>query len=655
MLLLWLSASPALPAPGVPATQVDDLLGSINVKEQSLGNPNIALKENACGVASATMMVDYYQTAYLEASGHLPVTSTPASIDEVAQYVRENAAGTRTDWLQADLVTAEAALHSDFPVTEGWKQTDSAHWLAALHAELDHRLPVILFIPDGHTLGWSFHWGHFIVVSGYTDDDTVIYHDPFDGATHTKHSATFEAAWGTPLPANNPDKSWTFSYLEVLPPGVPSPLPTATTSTTRTTPPPATPSTAYIGKTDATLHALNLSDGSPKWTFSTGGMSATALAAGNGLVYVEPLQGVDVSVEAVPPIYGVNAATGSQVWQWSPATPPQPMGFGPPGNFLALSGNTLYATSSASAGDDTLVTLDATTGQPRWQHVISAMNWGFAFDRNTAYVSHDDGGSSTTVDAYNAATGNPIWHQTIRGTNSYGAIAAADGSVYVGVCIQGDAACSSLIVQAFAGQSGSPLWQHDTGAGSTIGIDATGGHVFVRSDGTDQSQGVTILDARIGSALPGVPVGCQWTDVYQTTGDAYETCSLANPGVVAFDLMSGQQHWLQQSFNNGGQTYISIVAVSNGVVYVDDQNETGAEGGNQAIQTGYALDAHTGAIRWHMDGQIGAAVGSVAIVAGTDGSCTAMSASDNTAHWTFQAGTIQNSLGPGYYPPVFIG
>jgi hypothetical protein len=167
------------------------------------------------------MVLDYYQLDY-----HLPAAQTPVSMDDAARYVREGPSGTRTDDLQQDLVTAEAALDPAIPLTDGWQQTDSAHWFATLQAELTHQLPMILFIPNGRNLGWKFNWGHYIVVSGSTDDGGIIYHDPRDGATHSKSGVDFAAAWGTPF--NDPNGTWIYKYLEILPPGVTSPVPTST-------------------------------------------------------------------------------------------------------------------------------------------------------------------------------------------------------------------------------------------------------------------------------------------------------------------------------------------------------------------------------------------------------------------------------------------
>jgi len=64
---------------------------------------------------------------------------------------------------------------------------------------------VIVFMPDGGRL-WKnpngtqqFYYPHWIVVSGYTSDGSIIYHDPYDGIAHGPvDSATLQELLGNP-------------------------------------------------------------------------------------------------------------------------------------------------------------------------------------------------------------------------------------------------------------------------------------------------------------------------------------------------------------------------------------------------------------------------------------------------------------------------
>jgi outer membrane protein assembly factor BamB len=260
------------------------------------------------------------------------------------------------------------------------------------------------------------------------------------------------------------------------------------------------------------------------------------------------------------------------------------------------------------------------------------------------------------VDALSADTGNPAWSQTVQGDSAYGSFVAVHGVVYVGTCIKGNAACGSLMVNALDGSSGAPEWRHDNGGGSGVYLQVTADRVYVATQGTDQYQQVTILDAHSGAPLPNAPLSCQWADVFSTSTVAYESCSLDHPAVAAFDPTSGQQQWEQQTLQNGGQTFISVQAVADGLVYLDDDNQAGAEGGNQVYHTAYALDASTGAIRWQMDGRIADAASGIAVVTSTDRTCMVMGPSSTTPMWQFHAGGVEIGTGTDdYWPSVLIG
>lgn len=236
----------------IHAAGVGDIYqGNQAVNEHDLSTTDVYRKNNACGAAAATMILDYYLPQ--SGSAHEGV-----SLDAVAKYVTVTDVGTTGLDLQNGLAAASqsADLGVNVPLQTAWRQTDTKEWLNALHAELNAKLPIIAFIPDGGRLGWSWHYGHYIVVSGYTDDDGIIYYDPWDGARHIAARDDFASAWGTTWRQNV-----TWDFLEILPNGVNSPLASASAS-----PPPSIPDElTYIGS-DGNIWDLPLS-GSPKqWT-----------------------------------------------------------------------------------------------------------------------------------------------------------------------------------------------------------------------------------------------------------------------------------------------------------------------------------------------------------------------------------------------------
>src|SRR6266566_1584395 len=196
----------------VYAASGDDLLGNIPVVDEN------TLNNAACGVAAATMVLDYY----LPQSD--PTIHQAIDIAAVAQYVKEDYAfdaktnkmkpvGTTFNELQTGIEAASTAPALGFgvPLTASWHTTNEGSWLSTLKSELDAKRPIGVFLPDGGKLGWNWDYGHFIVVSGYTSDDSIIYHDPWDGNPHTLSRATFAAAWGT-VWSGNP--SWQYMQIK---------------------------------------------------------------------------------------------------------------------------------------------------------------------------------------------------------------------------------------------------------------------------------------------------------------------------------------------------------------------------------------------------------------------------------------------------------
>jgi hypothetical protein len=190
-LLAWPVAG--LPVRSAVAAASGDLLSAIPVVNEN------ALNNAACGVAAATMVLDYY----LPQSGSI---HKALDIKAVSQFVKEYPTfgppkGTTTDQLKDGIEQAsnEPTMEIGTPLTATWNKTDQAGWFAALQGELDQKHPVIVYLADGHTV-WpkqAWHYGHYIVVSGYTADQGIIYHDPWDGQMHTLSNGVFGAAWGT--------------------------------------------------------------------------------------------------------------------------------------------------------------------------------------------------------------------------------------------------------------------------------------------------------------------------------------------------------------------------------------------------------------------------------------------------------------------------
>jgi hypothetical protein len=231
LIALFLSTAPLRTA---YAAGVSDLLSNIPAVKET------TIDRGACGIAAATMVLDYYLLQ------HDP-TAQPINIATVAQYVKEDYGydtktgqvtfkGTRFDLLEKEFVAANAALDSQVgvPLQTVLQTSDEAHWFSFLTSELNAKRPVMVAIPNGHALRWDWDFGHYIVVSGYTSDGSIIYHDPWDGGVHTLPKDTFAKAWGTLALGNSP-----WWYMQIIPFGLtPSP---GSTATDTSTPPQSTP------------------------------------------------------------------------------------------------------------------------------------------------------------------------------------------------------------------------------------------------------------------------------------------------------------------------------------------------------------------------------------------------------------------------------
>ncbi len=176
-----------------------DLLWSVPVVNEH------AINNVACGQAAATMVLDYY----LNDSG-----GSSVGIGTVARYVpftyrAGSPTGTNPMNLASGLEGASRAL--GVPLDAVWEHTQSSNWRGTLRHELADGHPVIAYLSDGGMLwGGSWHYGHYIVVSGLHPDGSVIYHDPFDGRQHTVSADTFGRVWG-----NGTRRTWT--YLHITP------------------------------------------------------------------------------------------------------------------------------------------------------------------------------------------------------------------------------------------------------------------------------------------------------------------------------------------------------------------------------------------------------------------------------------------------------
>ncbi|GEM_PF-2225401 len=397
----------------------------------------------------------------------------------------------------------------------------------------------------------------------------------------------------------------------------------------------------YVGASDGTLRALNASDGTQRWSFKPSEQMSTvtvAEASVNGIVYVEQTA-ENGSGQAFAPLYAVSASSGTLLWQWMPPAPPNMVAqdeSGPP-SFISATGNTVFV-----AAYNLLIALDAQTGRVRWQYDTSNLNWSVLSDGKTVFVGNGWASHTTSLDALDIQTGGLQWHATMPGSLNV-AMALADGIVYMGICSSGysQTPCDApLSVYAFDTSTQAQIWHTGVGTGSQIiNLQVADNRVFTTVSGASQS--IVALDAHSGAQLPPAPATCGAMGVFAGGGPAYEWCASdtsATAQVIAYDPASGQQGWSQSTLAAGGQTILTIPAVSAGLVYVNDANYGGAEAGNSDVYTAYALDTGSGSIRWQHSGVIEGIQDGIVVLTTGDGMCIVVNTSDGSPRWQFDTG-----------------
>jgi hypothetical protein len=177
------------------------------------------LSWTSCAQSSVVML--------LEALGQVPGESPKTKMQNVAKFVQQGdytgddgkfvplGHSGNTNWDQLLHITDAAASFGIPLASRAWRVSSQGGWLAELRSKVnDSGDLVITLLPSSKAL-WTNEQvdaGHYLVVSGITDDGQVITHDPIDGQTHIRSAATFQAAWGTSKPWANP-----YQYLEVVP------------------------------------------------------------------------------------------------------------------------------------------------------------------------------------------------------------------------------------------------------------------------------------------------------------------------------------------------------------------------------------------------------------------------------------------------------
>jgi outer membrane protein assembly factor BamB len=284
--------------------------------------------------------------------------------------------------------------------------------------------------------------------------------------------------------------------------------------------------TLYVGSDDQNVYALNVTNGTLDWRYTTGNAVQSSPAVANGVVYIGSEDGN---------VYALNASTGAVDWTYATGDSIQ--------SSPQVSGGLLYIGSE----DDNVYALNATTGALVWKYTTGdIVDSSPAVANGIVYIGSADG----HLYALTATTGVLDWSASISGLGR-SSPAVVGGRVYIS---SGD-----TNIYAVNATTGAIVWHYDTGQPNVSTPAVANGLVFVGSGEGD----VYALDAATGAT--------QWA--FYAGGEVISSPAVAD-GVVYVGSYDDDLYALAASNGNElwsgkpGSTIGSSPAVANGMVFV---------------------------------------------------------------------------------------
>ena len=223
--------------------------------------------------------------------------------------------------------------------------------------------------------------------------------------------------------------------------------------------------TVYVGSNDNNVYALDASDGTKQWNYTTGGTVYSSPTVADGTVYVGSNDGN---------LYALDASDGTEQWSFSTGV-----------YYVESSPTVVDGTVYVGSGNDNVYALDASDGTEQWSFTTGGMvESSPTVSGGTVYVGSGD----NNVYALDASDGTEQWNYT-TGRTVVSAPTVADGTVYVG--------SRDYSVYALDASDGAEKWSFATGdrvyssptvADSTVYIGSDDGKLYAlsASDGTEQ-------------------------------------------------------------------------------------------------------------------------------------------------------------------------
>ncbi|PVX23514.1 MAG: hypothetical protein CW691_10420, partial [Candidatus Bathyarchaeum sp.] len=370
----------------------------------------------------------------------------------------------------------------------------------------------------------------------------------------------------------------------------------------------------YIGSDDYKVYALNATDGTKIWEYTTGDYVSSSPAVANGIVYI----GSDDYK-----VYALNATDGTKIWEYttgsSVASSP------------AVANNVVYVGSY----DFKVYALNATDGTKIWEYTTeSSVISSPAVVNGIIYVSAGD----HKVYALNATDGTKIWEYT---TGSYvvSSPAVANDIVYVG---SGDHK-----VYALNATDGTKIWEYTTGSNVFSSPAVVNGVMYVGSyDSKVYAFETDLTPKDVTFVASGLPAGTNWSVTFDGT-----TQSSTSNTITYSSVNLGTYDYTIESITNYASTPASgtiTVAYSNVSQPIDFEFDWWTSFHHDQANTGYSTSTGplTNQTSWtYTIGDIvtssPAVADGVVYIGSWDNNIYAINANDGTKIWNY---TTENNV-----------
>lgn len=262
----------------------------------------------------------------------------------------------------------------------------------------------------------------------------------------------------------------------------------------------------YIGSNDGNLRAINVADGTLRWSYPAGQPITSSPTVADGIVFVGCNdQG----------LHAVRIADGTQAWRY------------PAGGILHSSPIVADGTVFIGGRDNQLHAVDAATGAGRWRFPGGDwFNSSPTVDNGVVYIACRD----HNIYAVDAVSGQKRWSYTTASTAD-SSPTVVDNRVYVG--------SDDKNVYALDTASGQMVWSKETGGGVVSSPTVVDGVVYVGSDDGN----LYALEADTGRQRWNFPTGGGIRSSPLVAADRVYVGSSTARALLAVDITSGQEAW----------------------------------------------------------------------------------------------------------------